>query len=46
MPTKEVYLQYRSFFINLGLNYEVSKLDVYYNIVKIYDKNNNLILII
>lgn len=45
MPRKEVYLQYRSLFVNLGLNYEVAKLDAYYNIVKIYDKKNRLILI-
>ena len=43
--TKHYYLKLRNTFINLGFTNEVQKLDVHFQLIFIYDKNNNLILI-
>ena len=43
--TKEYYLRFRNLFIQMGLNIEVQRLDIYFNLVKVFDKNGNLILI-
>ena len=44
--TKEYYLKVRSTFITLGFINEVLKLDIHFELVFLYDKNNNLIRII
>lgn len=43
--TKQFYLKYRSIFLTLGLLEQVDKLDVHFNIYKLYDKKGLLIKI-
>lgn len=46
MPSKEYYLKYRQTFITLGYSQEVQQLDVYYNLVFLFDKDNRFIKVL
>ena len=43
---KSYYLQHRNLFIQLGLMYEVKRLDIHFNIILVYSKQGKLIKII
>ena len=42
---KQYYLSFRSLFIRMGYNYEVLKLDSYFKVTLIHDKQGRLIKI-
>ncbi len=46
MPSKEYYLKYRQTFVILGYHQEVQQLDVYYNLVFLFDKDNHFIKVL
>ncbi len=46
MPDLKTYLKYRTFFLQLGKNIEVQKLDIYYKLNFLYDKKGNCIRIL
>jgi len=46
MPPVETYLKYRDIFITLNFVNEIHRVDIYYELNFLYDKNGNLIKIL